>query len=119
MQNFENFQEYQENTYDEQIMMIPLEMPSLLPLGSVVTLKEGSKRIMIIGRLQRDKQTGEWFDYAAVLWPEGLIRSDRVFLFNQEDIRLIHFIGLQDRYEFEFRSVLEEKWKELEQEDKQ
>lgn len=34
MQNFENFQEYQENTYDEQIMMIPLEMPSLLPLAA-------------------------------------------------------------------------------------
>lgn len=118
MQNFENFQEYQENTYDEQIMMIPLEMPSLLPLGSVVTLKEGSKRIMIIGRLQRINKLENGL-IMRLSFVEGLIRSDRVFLFNQEDIRLIHFIGLQDRYEFEFRSVLEEKWKELEQEDKQ
>lgn len=97
---------------DENLTMSALEMPELLPLGSVVTLREGSKRIMIAGRMQKEKNSGEWFDYAAVLWPEGLIRSDRIFLFNREDIRLIHFIGLQDQQEFEFRAVLEEKWKE-------
>lgn len=89
-------------------------MPELLPLGSVVTLRGGEKRIMIVGRFQKEKSTGQWFEYAAVLWPEGMIRSDRMFLFNQEDIRLIHFIGLQDQEEFVFRSVLEEKWNELE-----
>lgn len=97
---------------DENLTMNALEMPELLPLGSVVTLREGSKRIMIAGRMQKEKNSGEWFDYAAVLWPEGLIRSDRIFLFNREDIRLIHFIGLQDQQEFEFRAILEEKWKE-------
>ena len=28
-------------------------MPELLPLGSIVTLKNGDKKIMIVGRFQR------------------------------------------------------------------
>lgn len=98
---------------DSCLEMSETIMPELLPLGSVVTLKGGQKRIMIVGRMHKESATDRWFDYAAVLWPEGIIRSDRLFLFNQEDIRLIHFIGLQDVQEFSFRSQLEEKWKEL------
>lgn len=85
-------------------------MKDLLPLGSVITLKNGDKRILIIGRLQQSVKTNEVFDYAAVLWPEGYIDKNHVYLFNHEDIQTLYHIGLQDTNEFQFRYVLEEEY---------
>lgn len=42
-------------------------MKDLLPIGSVVTLKEGTKRLMIIGRLQQNVRTKKVYDYAGCL----------------------------------------------------
>lgn len=39
-------------------------MQELLPLGSVVVLKEGTKKLMIIGRLQQNVKTKKVYDYA-------------------------------------------------------
>ena len=50
-------------------------MKEYLPLGSVITLKNGSKRLMIVGRLQNQIGSKDIYDYAAVLWPEGLVDS--------------------------------------------
>ena len=61
-------------------------MREILPLGSVVTLKDANKRLMIAGRLQKETSTGQVFDYSAVLWPEGMVSSDKVYLFNEDDI---------------------------------
>lgn len=78
----------------------------ILPLGSVVTLKNGTKRLMIVGRLQEQNATHQVFEYSAVLWPEGMISSDHVYLFNGDDIERIYFVGLQDSQEFAFRQEL-------------
>lgn len=82
-------------------------MNDYLPLGSVITLKNAQKRLMIAGR-QQQMADGSLYDYSAVLWPEGMIRSDQMYLFNAEDIARIWFIGLQDSEEFAFRSALDE-----------
>lgn len=71
-------------------------MKNYLPLGSVVTLKNGNKRIMIYGRRQVMASTGEIFDYVACFYPEGNISPDYTFLFNEEDIEKIHFKGFDD-----------------------
>lgn len=88
-------------------------MKELLPLGTVVTLNNGTKRLMIIGRLQRAKDDGEVYDYSAVVWPEGYLDSQHVYLFNQENIRCLYHVGHQDVEEFEFRYVLEEEMEKL------
>ncbi|MDR1663950.1 MAG: DUF4176 domain-containing protein [Clostridiales bacterium] len=42
-----------------------------LPLGSVVKLKNGTKKLMIYGRKQTQAGSGKTWNYVACLWPEG------------------------------------------------
>ncbi|MDO4543783.1 MAG: DUF4176 domain-containing protein [Clostridia bacterium] len=83
-------------------------MKNLLPLGSVVLLKDGNKRLMIYGRLQRSKETGETYDYISCLYPEGVVDSTKAVLFNQEDISRLYFVGFQDPEEFAYRAKVKE-----------
>ena len=41
-------------------------MKDLLPIGSVVTLKEGTKKLMIMGRLQQNMKTKKLYDLKPV-----------------------------------------------------
>jgi hypothetical protein len=83
------------------------ELKELLPLGTVVRLKDGEKKVMISGRIQQDERTHLIYDYCAVLWPEGMLDSESCFLFNNEDIGTLYYIGMQNEEEFHFRKVLE------------
>ncbi len=76
-------------------------MKELLPIGSVVLLKDATKKIMIIGYLPvtSDNKT---FDYTGVMWPEGLLTSDNSLLFNNEDITQVFFNGLHNEESEEF-----------------
>lgn len=47
-------------------------MKDLLPIGSVVTLKEGTKKLMITGRLQQNMKTKKLYDYAGCLMARRL-----------------------------------------------
>ena len=80
-------------------------MKEYLPIGSVVLLKNGKKRIMIYGRrqLNADKVL---FDYVACLYPEGNINDDYNFLFNNEDIDKVVFRGYSDEEDKEFIDLL-------------
>lgn len=89
-------------------------LKNLLPIGSVITLKNGTKRIMIIGRIQEHAQSKKIFDYSAVYYPEGLVNVNELFLFQQEDIDQVYFVGLQDQEEFMFRGYLEQQLTEKE-----
>ena len=68
----------------------------LLPIGSVVLLKDSTKRIMIVGLKQRQEQETKVWDYSACLYPEGIIDPDHLFLFDHEQIQTLFFIGFQD-----------------------
>lgn len=83
-------------------------MKKLLPLGSVVLLNGGKKRVMICGRMQTRVQDNTLFDYSACLYPEGIVDPKKLYLFNNEDIDMVYFVGMQDTEEFEFRSRIEE-----------
>ena len=79
-----------------------------LPIGSVVLLKGAKKRLMICGRLQIEASTQKVFDYSGCLFPEGIIDINKMYLFQQEDIETVYFVGLQDEEEFAFRNYMKE-----------
>lgn len=78
-----------------------------LPLGTIVLLKNGSKRIMINGFCAVDPNKPEkMFDYSGVLFPEGALSSDQALLFDHEQIERIDHIGLEDDEEKKFKIKL-------------
>ena len=83
-----------------------MEAKTYLPIGSVVLLEEQKKRVMIIGRRVISKSDEKEYDYQGCLYPEGIVSSDEVLLFNSEDIRMCYFIGFQDIEEIAFREMV-------------
>ena len=67
-----------------------------LPLGTIVALKTGGKKLMIFGRYQQDTANDQVFDYVGCPYPEGNITAKATFLFNHEDIGWIHYLGYAD-----------------------
>ncbi len=74
-----------------------MNIKELLPIGTVVLLKDGEKRLMISGIKQTDASgEGEEYDYLGVLYPEGHIGEEYQFLFNHDNIKKIVFRGYED-----------------------
>lgn len=82
---------------------------NLLPIGTVVLLKEETQELMIIGYAPIDKETEEdIYDYSACLYPVGLLAVDQVIMFDHEDIEKIIFTGYEDKENTEFLKNVEE-----------
>ena len=78
-----------------------------LPIGSVVMLKGGQKRVMIIGFCAMTKeQEGKVFDYSGCIFPEGLMSSNQTCMFDHSQIEKIYYKGLVDEEETEFKKKL-------------
>ncbi|MDE5888801.1 MAG: DUF4176 domain-containing protein [Bacilli bacterium] len=78
-----------------------------LPVGSVVLLQNGSKRVMINGFCTMDaSKPDKIYDYSGVLFPEGSLSSDQTLLFDHSQIIRIDHIGLDDQEEREFKVKL-------------
>lgn len=71
-------------------------MKNLLPIGSVVLLKDATKKLVIIGILQVNPGENKIYDYLGVPYPEGYVGSDNNFLFNHSDINDIIFSGYEN-----------------------
>ena len=82
-------------------------MKDYLPIGSVVILEKGEKPIMICGRKQIHTDTGESYDYAAYLYPEGKLTEDFNYLFNHEQIAELLFKGYVNEDEKELLALIE------------
>ena len=79
----------------------------LLPLGSVVKLKDGIAMFIIQGYLPNDlKNPDKYYDYEANLFPIGR-EADKTYLFNEEDIDEVMFIGYQTKNSIEYRELIE------------
>ena len=81
-------------------------MKNLLPLGSIVLLENGEKRIMIYGRRQKAIVNDEEYDYVACLYPEGNISEEFTYLFNHSDIKEVIHTGYTDEEDAAFLEYL-------------
>lgn len=74
-----------------------MKSDELLPIGSVVLLKEASKRIMIVGYYSiPDGDKTKIYDYCGLLYPEGFISQNHICVFNHEQINKVYFLGYTD-----------------------
>ena len=78
-----------------------------LPIGSVVLLKNATKRLMILGysRYQAGYQT-KVYDYCGCTYPEGFISPDKTAVFDHEQIAQIYALGYQNDEQIAFRQRL-------------
>ncbi len=81
----------------------------LLPIGSIVTLKDGNKRLMICSRIQTRSGSDIVYDYAACLYPEGIVAADQMYFFNHGSIERVYFIGFQDEEELAYHKQVLDK----------
>lgn len=74
-----------------------MENAKLLPLGSVVYLKEGNKKVLIIARglVAKNGDGHIFFDYGGVPYPEGLV-DDQMAYFQNDAITKVVFKGFSD-----------------------
>ena len=78
-----------------------------LPIGTVVMLKEGKKRIMITGFCcMGDKEQTKIYDYSGCLYPEGFVSANKFLLFDHNQIDKIYFLGYEDEEEKQFKGRL-------------
>ena len=87
---------------------------NLLPIGSVVLLNGGDKKIMICGRIQAKEGEDKIYDYSACYYPEGIVDPSSMFFFDRDAIDTVYFLGFQDKDEIDFRGNVLDKLGELE-----
>jgi len=89
----------------------------LLPIGSVVLVGNSTKRVMIVGVCQMGGNDGKkLWDYTGVLFPEGYFDSEKMFMFNNEQITQIYALGYQDGEQIEFKAKADEAIKKMREE---
>ena len=69
-----------------------------LPVGTVISLRDAIRKIMIIGIMQEQRKEEQtvFYDYAGVIFPEGLITAKSIILFNHKDINDVVFRGYEN-----------------------
>src|SRR5699024_1140606 len=78
----------------------------MLPIGTIIYLKEGTGKLMILNRGPMIELDGEKqiFDYEACNYPQGLDVENK-FYFNEENIDEVVFKGYSDDDERRFQKL--------------
>lgn len=80
-----------------------------LPVGSVVGVKDDSRRLLIIGRQVYSDSNRVIRDYVALEYPNGFIDAEDPFiLFDRKDITEVYHYGYVDEVELELDKRLHE-----------
>lgn len=77
-----------------------------LPLGTVIKVEGLETPIMIFGRSQQQADSDKIYDYAACDYPAGSVNPEDTYLFDNEIIETIYFVGYMDEDEAEFQQYL-------------
>ena len=86
----------------------------VLPIGSVVLLKEAEKRVMIIGYCKYiGTDTSKIYDYAGVVFPEGYVSPETTVLFDHDQIDVVFALGYRCSVQNDFQMKLEEALREV------
>ena len=93
-----------------------MNVGNLFPIGTVVTVKDANKSMMIIGVLPEND--GKRYDYIAVLYPEGYLTEKQIYLFNHVDVVKVEYLGHMNAEYQVFRQDLEQIMKEVDAEKK-
>jgi len=89
-----------------------------MTIGSVVMLKKGIHPVMVIGFcpiITGDDGKQTQYDYFGCVYPEGLLSADDLLAFNHDDIAKVIGMGVSTDEDKNFRKVLKEKIKKLEE----
>lgn len=73
------------------------DVPDILPLGSVVLLQGGSKKVIITARAINVAHNNElyFFDYGAIAYPEGFV-GDQMVYFQKDAVSQVLYAGYSD-----------------------
>ena len=85
----------------------------LLPIGSIVQLRDMERRVMICGRVVCRSGEDKIYDYIACVYPEGIMGGEELTFFDRDAIEGVFFIGSQDQDELTFRQEVLGKLGEL------
>ena len=98
-------EETQPNNVEEEV--VEEEKQELYPIGTVVMLRGGQKRLMIVGfDPLNEERTNKAYDYIGCLFPEGILATDKIAMFNHNQIEKVYHEGLFDEEEKEFKERL-------------
>ncbi len=77
-----------------------------LPIGTVVTLVNGTKPIMIYGRKQIQAGNKNIWDYVACLYPEGNLGDEYNVFFQHEEIENVYHYGMESAEDDQIQALL-------------
>ncbi|MBM7643967.1 hypothetical protein JOD45_000158 [Scopulibacillus daqui] len=90
------------------------DLDYLLPIGSVVYLKDIDKQeVMIYGRKQKRENESKIWDYVGCPYPQGNISKDYNIFFDHNQILKVIFKGYETESEIQLRRKLVELHLEL------
>ena len=79
---------------------------SWLPIGSVVTLQDGVRPVMVVAVMVQDSKTGKWWDYMGYPYPDGLGYAETDYFFDASMSREIQQLALVDADALLFQAFL-------------
>lgn len=88
-----------------------------LPIGTIVLLKNGTRKVMITSYLiisgGKDKEEQKMYDYGGCPYPAGIIESSYAVGFNHDQIEKVVHMGHVDEEQKELNEILNKNYKDF------